>query len=61
MNELLEGNADDQNEWGCVTLEKNSTRYTITLTANDAARLKETGLFVNGYYLVVTQVNLLQH
>ena len=60
VNELLEGNADDQNEWGCVTLEKNSTSYTITLTANDAARLKETGLFVNGYYLVVTQVNLLQ-
>ena len=61
VNELLEGNADDQNEWGCVTLEKNSTRYAITLTANDVARLKETGLFVNGYYLVVTQVNLLQH
>lgn len=60
VNELLEGNADDQNEWGCVTLEKNSTRYAITLTANDAARLKETGFFVNGYYLVVTQVNLLQ-
>ena len=29
------------------------------LTANDVENLQEKGLFVNGYYLNVTQVNLL--
>lgn len=58
--ETLEGNAADLNEWGCATVNKGSTSYKITLTANDVAKLKEKGLFANGHYLVVTKVNLIQ-
>lgn len=57
---VLEGNADDLNEWGTFTVDEGSTQFTITLTANDVAQLKEHGLFVNGYYAVVSQCNLLQ-
>lgn len=60
LNTTLEGNADELNEWGCATMAKGSTRYRITLTANDVAQLKENGLFLNGYYTNVSQVYLLQ-
>ena len=37
-----------------------ATSYRILLTANDVKNLREKGLFVNGYYTNVTQVNLLR-
>jgi len=37
-----------------------ATSYRILLTANDVKNLCEKGLFVNGYYTNVTQVNLLR-
>ena len=37
-----------------------ATSYRILLTANDVKSLREKGLFVNGYYTNVTQVNLLR-
>ncbi len=56
----LEGNAKMLNEWGCATVGKGTTLIRITLTKNDAAKLKEKGLYVNGYFTVATQCNLLQ-
>lgn len=56
----LEGNASELNEWGCATVGQASTDYRVILTANDVTNLKETGLFTNGYFCVVKQVNLLQ-
>lgn len=56
----LEGNANEQNEWGCVMVGANSTLYRITLTENDVKNLREKGLFINGYYTIVTQCNLLR-
>lgn len=58
--QTLEGNANELNEWGCATLGKGTTRYRITLTENDVEQLKKLGLFVNGYYITVTQCFLLQ-
>lgn len=57
---LLEGNASDLNEWGCATVAKGSSSYKITLTENDVTALKEKGMYVNGYYNIVTKVNLIQ-
>ena len=37
-----------------------ATSYRILLTANDVKKLREKGLFVNGYYTNVSQVNLLR-
>ena len=48
------------NPWGCVMVGKASKVYRIILTASDIKRLRENGLFVNGYYNIVTQVNLLR-
>jgi hypothetical protein len=56
----LEGNDNELNQWGCVMMGKASTVYRIILTANDIKKLREKGLFVNGYYNIVTQVNLLR-
>ncbi len=56
----LEGNASDLNEWYCATVAQGSTKYKITLTETDATELKASGMYVNGYYLIVTQVNLIQ-
>lgn len=56
----LEGNKNDLNEWGCATVAKGSTQYKITLTETDVTNLKEKGLYTNGYYNIVTQVNLIQ-
>ena len=39
---------------------RDATSYRIALTANDIAKLKELGLYVNGYYVIVTKVNLLR-
>ena len=56
----LEGNASELNEWGCASVGKGTTRYRITLTENDVKQLKKLGLYVNGYYTIVTQCYLLQ-
>ena len=56
----LEGNSNEQNPWGCVQISKGATVYRIILTANDVVNLREHGLFVNGYYINITQCNLLQ-
>ena len=55
----LEGNESELNQWGCATVGKGAVAYRIILTAGDIEKLREKGLFVNGYYNIVTQVNLL--
>ena len=56
----LEGNDNELNQWGCSMMGQAATSYRILLTANDVKNLREKGLFVNGYYTNVTQVNLLR-
>lgn len=56
----LEGNKSELNEWGCATVAKGSSSYKIALTETDVTELKEKGLYVNGYYNIVTKVNLIQ-
>ena len=55
----LQGNDSELNKWGCASVDGKATIYRILLTADDVANLKEKGLFVNGYYVNVTAVNLL--
>lgn len=57
---LLAGNKADLNEWGCADVAKATTSYKITLTKDDVAGLKEKDLYVFGYSLNVTKVNLIQ-
>ena len=59
-NKTLEGNYSELNAWGCATVGGETSIHHIRLTANDVASLRECGLFVIGYYLTVTQCNLLQ-
>lgn len=56
----LEGNQKELNDWGCATVAKGSTTYKISLTENDVTGLKAYGMYVNGYYNIVTKVNLIQ-
>ena len=56
----LEGNYNELNKWGCAVVGRDATSYRIALTANDIANLRKVGLFVNGYYNIVTKVNLLR-
>ena len=56
----LEGNDSELNQWGCAMMGQAATSYRILLTANDVKKLREKGLFVNGYYTNVSQVNLLR-
>lgn len=58
--DVLTSNKADLNEYGCATVASGSTSYKIVLNAEDIARLKETGLFVNGHFNIVTAVNLIQ-
>ncbi len=58
--EALSSNKADLNEYGCATVASGSTSYKIVLNAEDVAKLKETGLFVNGHFNIVTAVNLIQ-
>lgn len=55
----LEGNDYQLNEWGCSPVGDSGV-FRIHLTANDVKELKKHGLFTNGYYNIVTQVNLLR-
>jgi hypothetical protein len=59
-DKTLEGNENELNEWGCAMMGRSSTVYRILLTANDIKNLRKNGLFVNGYYTIVSQVNLLR-
>lgn len=56
----LEGNYNELNKWGCAVVGRDATSYRIALTANDIDNLRKVGLFVNGYYNIVTKVNLLR-
>lgn len=56
----LEGNYNELNKWGCAYVGRDATSYRIALTANDIENLRKVGLFVNGYYNIVTKVNLLR-
>lgn len=58
--EVLSSNKSDLNEYDCATVASGSTSYKIVLNAEDIAKLKVTGLFVNGHYNIVTAVNLIQ-
>lgn len=59
-DQTLEGNANEQNQWGCTMVGKAAQSYRVRLTAKDVKEIKKRGLFVNGYYVNVTQVNLLR-
>ena len=59
-DQTLEGNVNEQNQWGCTMIGKNATSYRVRLTAKDVKEIKKRGLFVNGYFVNVTQVNLLR-
>ena len=59
-DKTLSGNKTEQNKWGCVNVGERSTVYRITLTAEDVVNLQKSGLFVNGYYNIVTRCNLLR-
>ncbi len=56
----LEGNNNQLNKWGCATMGKDATSYRIILTEHDISMLKKKGLFINGYYNIITQCNLLK-
>ena len=58
--ETLSSNKGDLNEYGCASVASGSTSYKIVLNAEDVAKLKEKGMFVNGHYVIVTAVNLIQ-
>ena len=58
-DQTLEGNADQLNEWGCCSVGDSGV-LRIRLTANDVKELRKYGLFVNGYYNIVSKVNLLK-
>lgn len=59
-DQTLEGNFSEQNDWGCAPVGREATTYRIRLTAKDVKELKKNGLFANGFYVNVTQVNLLR-
>lgn len=52
----LTSNATELNEWDVVSFSQGATSYKITLNATDVANLKEAGLYVGGYYLILTKV-----
>ena len=55
----LEGNADQQNEWGCTPVGESGV-FRVRLTANDVREIRKVGMFVNGYFCIVSKVNLLK-
>lgn len=59
-DQTLEGNATEQNRWGCTMIGQAAKSYRARLTVKDVKELKKKGLFVNGYYVNMTQVNLLR-
>ncbi len=59
-DQTLEGNKSEQNDWGCTTVARQATSYRVRLTARDVKELKARGMFTNGFFLKMTQVNLLR-
>lgn len=59
-SETLEGNDSELNNYGCASVSANATDYRILLTAHDIKQLQQYGLFTNGYFVNVKQVNLLR-
>ena len=59
-DQTLEGNASEQNRWGCTMIGQAATSYRVRLTSKDVKEIKKNGLFVNGFFVDVTQVNLLR-
>jgi hypothetical protein len=59
-DQTLEGNNNELNNWGCAMMGSEAKVYRIILTAKDVETLRKKGLFVNGYYNIVTQCNLLR-
>ena len=59
-DQTLEGNNNELNNWGCAMMGSEAHVYRIILTAKDVENLRKKGLFVNGYYNIVTQCNLLR-
>lgn len=55
----LEGNADQLNAWGCCPVGESGV-LRIRLSEKDVKELRKIGMFVNGYYNIVTKVNLLK-
>lgn len=55
----LEGNADQLNACGCCPVGESGV-LRIRLSENDVKELRKIGMFVNGYYNIVTKVNLLK-
>lgn len=56
---VLEGNADQLNEWGCASLGSSGV-FRVRMSAKDVKELKKCGLHVVGYYGIVFKVNLLR-
>ncbi len=50
----------DLNEYDCASVAFGSTSFVYELNEADAAKLKETGMFINGKDVVVTKVELIQ-
>ncbi len=56
----LEGNDNELNEWGCAYVARAADTYRILLTDRDVKNLSERGLYINGYYTIVKECNLLR-
>lgn len=56
---VLEGNANQVNEWGCASLGSSGV-FRIHLSVKDVKELRKRGLLVVGFYGIVSKVNLLR-
>ena len=57
---LIKSVYNEQNRWGCTMIGQAATSYRVRLTSKDVKEIKKNGLFVNGFFVDVTQVNLLR-
>lgn len=55
---VLTSNANDINEYNCVVLPAEATTYSITLNAEDLAKLKAKGMRIQGYGVILNKVTL---
>lgn len=46
------------NEWNCIELEAGTTKYSVDLSADDAALLKNNGLRIAGYSVTITAIKV---
>ncbi len=56
----LQGNDSELNDWGCASVSRDATLYRIMLTDKDVSNLKRYGLYLNGYYTIITRCSLLR-